>query len=1446
MNINLRNATQLGFAVALALLVHPANGQMATGSSTPPPQEPRSTSPQIPLEFEANRGQAPAPYAFVAHGPTYSLALSGTQVALSLHSQRATSKKSEPPLRTASLALQLAGASHQSVLTGLDQRPGRSNYFLGSDPAKWLTGVPHFGRVQIAQAYPGIDLVFYGNPQQLEYDFIIAPGADPTLIRLNPQGATSVSLSPEGNAVLETPAGQVELKQPVSYQQINGVRTPVASSFQLTAQNTLSLDLGTYDHRYPLVVDPVLLYSAPLGGTNGNQAIGMDLDAKGNAYITGNTCSSDFPTTAGEFQTYQGNGAYNACQEAFLLKLDPSASTLLYSNFFGGSGVTTAAHVAVDAAGNAYVTGATTSANFPLIANIGPAAPQHCSLVRSGYNCPDGFIVKFNPSGSQMLFSSLLGGADYNGGFQVKLNPVSGDVVILGETNSAAFKPTPTTLETKFDAWTCANSTPCFNSFLLGLDPATGTLRYGTYLGAWYFCANGLAFDAEGDIYVAGTAEPPLAASLGKPTFTYAPRGAKPGGSDIYIAKLHEAENKLSLTYSTLIQGEKDDGPAGIAVDKSGNAYIVGATASLHLPTTAGIFQPTNKWTTSNTCGWAYGVSQLLPSPCGTAFVAKLGPTGALSFLTYLGGTDQTWGEAIAVDSLGNIWLTGVTSSKDFPFSSDAYHPSGTYSYYYYTPFLAEMTNNGVKLPFASPIAGEFGQSTDIRIDQENNVYVTGFASQVPATPGVYPLDPQAYSPLFVQKWGAGAQPALQLSATGINFLPTPLGGASAPQTVTVKNTGAGALNLAVSLSPSIDQGGPLSADFLESNNCGTSLAPGASCTISATFEPQLSSPACPNGNPCYPQTASAAIVIQSNAPGGQQSVGLSGTFGKGPVVSYEPVEFPAQAAGVTGPTQYLELQNMGDLSLMITSTALSGADAGDFQISAGGGPSCSMAPPGTFCSFAATFAPRSNATGTRTATLTLTDNALNSPQTIPLTATVSSAAPGLIVSPTDLSVGPVIIGGKQGGLYNSLTLTNPSTKATVAVTALTFEGANKADFSATRGNTPLTLPLYIPPGQSNFISVVFNPASGVHGLRVASLKLATNPALSGIPVIQLQGLAASADDPSPNYGIVPSPFDFGSIPVGQTSAPESAILAITNQIFPCANGTTYCGGPLNISSFAVGLSDFSITTSQANYCKLPPVTVPHGAECWYFINFSPVKAGNRNTSLTIKSNAPWGPKVVPLLGTGLAVPIAALSNTSLDFGPAAIKVRTLPLLTTLTNTGSANLTVTSVTASPNFGVASNTCTAPLAPNASCTIGASFTPPASGAFSGTLSIADNTHNGKQLVALSGSGINGELLRIEPQAVNFGTQAVNTASKPQTVTISNVGDAAVAFPEKPFRASANFSVQSTNCPAILPERASCTASVVFKPTSTYLIEGTLTLTNSALGSPQPVALSGTGK
>jgi hypothetical protein len=362
----------------------------------------------------------------------------------------------------------------------------------------------------------------------------------------------------------------------------------------------------------------------------------------------------------------------------------------------------------------------------------------------------------------------------------------------------------------------------------------------------------------------------------------------------------------------------------------------------------------------------------------------------------------------------------------------------------------------------------------------------------------------------------------------------------------------------------------------------------------------------------------------------------------------------------------------------------------------------------------------------------------------------------------------------------------------------------------------------------------------------VASLKLATNPALSGIPVIQLQGLAASADDPSPNYGIVPSPFDFGSIPVGQTSAPESAILAITNQIFPCANGTTYCGGPLNISSFAVGLSDFSITTSQANYCKLPPVTVPHGAECWYFINFSPVKAGNRNTSLTIKSNAPWGPKVVPLLGTGLAVPIAALSNTSLDFGPAAIKVRTLPLLTTLTNTGSANLTVTSVTASPNFGVASNTCTAPLAPNASCTIGASFTPPAPGAFSGTLSIADNTHNGKQLVALSGSGINGELLRIEPQAVNFGTQAVNTASKPQTVTISNVGDAAVAFPEKPFRASANFSVQSTNCPAILPERASCTASVVFKPTSTYLIEGTLTLTNSALGSPQPVALSGTGK
>jgi hypothetical protein len=369
----------------------------------------------LPLEFEANQGQAPAQYQFVAHGPDYSLGISPSEIALSLHRSVDQAKgkmvraafhpdtaRPSAPVQSLQLHLRLAGANPAATVSGLDRKSGLSNYFIGNDPARWRTNVAHFARVQMANVYPGVDLVFYGNPEQLEYDFRVAPGADPQAIALKPDGSAASSLDAEGNLVLASAAGDVSLKHPEAYQEVDGVRRAISSKFRIGPANTITFELGAYDHTQPLIIDPVLTYGAAFGGSDGSWGVGMDVDAAGNVYVTGNSCSTDFPTTSGNFQKYQPNPAlYAHCLEAFVLKLDPTLSTLIYSDYIGGSDNTTGGHIAVDTSGNAYVTGGTVSSDFPLVSNIGPASPQPCKIVSAGHNCPDGFVFKLSPDGSR-------------------------------------------------------------------------------------------------------------------------------------------------------------------------------------------------------------------------------------------------------------------------------------------------------------------------------------------------------------------------------------------------------------------------------------------------------------------------------------------------------------------------------------------------------------------------------------------------------------------------------------------------------------------------------------------------------------------------------------------------------------------------------------------------------------------------------------------------------------------------------------------------------------------------------------------------------------------------------------------------------------------------------------------------------------------------------------
>jgi hypothetical protein len=1447
---------------------------------------PKTPRPELKLslDFETNRGQAATQYAFVAHGPTYALGLSSTEIALSLNRPREVAQAGPLPavpgisadkrlaaMDHAQLHLRFMGASGGSSVSGLDPKPGVSNYFIGNDSSKWQTHVPHFGRVKMVGIYPGIDLVFYGNPQQLEYDFRIAPGADPRTIHLNAGDATSTALDQNGNLVLATVAGDVQLRHPDAYQEVDGVHRLVDSRFRLVAGNVIQFEIGTYDHTKPLIIDPVMTYGVAIGGSNGSEAEGLDIDPAGNAYVTGNSCSVDFPT-AGSTQNHPVITT-TFCEDAFVLKLDPTASSLIYSDFVGGSGASTGMHVAVDAAGDAFVTGATSSTDFPLIANIGPPASVPCPLVAAGYNCPTGFIFKLSPDGSSMIFSSLLGGSEASGGLQVKLNPVTGDAVVVGATNSSDFQPQPNTLETTYGGGTCADmasisntaSTPCFNGFLLGLNPTTGALRYGTYLGGsnnnW---AIGLAFDAAGNAYVAGSSIPPMSSSLGPVTNTYAPVGAAAAGDDIFVAQLKLSQSTLSLGYLTLIQGEGTDMVSGIAVDSSANLYLTGSTTSTHLPVTSGAFQSTNKAAGDASCLPDAIVNPFLPLPCGTAFVGKLNAAGALSFLTYLGGSSADWGEAIGIDSTGNLWLTGITSSSDFPFSTSVAN-----ALYSDTPFLAETSGGGTTLPFASTIASQFGQSADLKIDSSNNVYVAGYASSATSSPGTYPVDPEVQNPMFVQKWSAGPGPVMTVSATSLNFGATMIGSTSAPQTVTISNTGQGPLQLGIQTVDGSAQSGYLAtgaaSPFLVTNNCGATLAPNSSCTLTVSLQPFPSPPNCNVANGCDPQPDSTTIIIQNNAPSGTQTVALTGTSGVGPVVAIAPraITFPPQIAGTSsamdlgtpGATQYVQISNLGDINLVLASATLGGPNAADFQLTNQCPPAL---PPGfeSSCQLSIVFSPAASATGTRTATLNLVDNAADSPQSIPITGSVAGATAAFYVYPNPITFGYALIGGPTYADQVTADITNVSTATQVLVTGVTIGGPNAADFNLRPNGF-----IGVSANEGEMI-FYFNPTSGPHGPRTATATLITSPPTTGLAPIPLQGVAATSTDPGISIYTNPSPLDLGSVQVGQSSQSVSTYLTIGNLGNTCpANVNPPCGGSLVVSSIVAGLSDYTVVgvTGFPAYCTTTfPLTLPPQSQCGYNVVFAPTQAGARNTTLTINSNDPGGPVVIPVTGVGLALPLGDLSATALNFGYAAIGLASPPLTLNLQNTSSVPLAISGVSTSANFEVASNTCSTAVATGASCTIGVTFTPPTAGAFNGTLTVSDNdAFGGQQLVALSGVGATGPSLMILPTALNFPNQANNTTGPPQPIMLTNFGDTAVTFPAKAFVTTSSdvyvstpqFVISSNTCGTSLAVHASCVVNLEFAPTAPAFPPlpapepGTLNIGDNAHFSPQRVYLSG---
>ena len=637
--------------------------------------------------------------------------------------------------------MKLVGASPASKIAGINELPGKSNYFIGNDPHKWRSNIPMYAKVKYQDIYSGIDVLYYGNQQQLETDFVVRRGANPNRIALCFQGAKKMEVQGQGDLTARTAAGEVRLRKPFIYQEVNGLRREIPGGYLLRALNPKSenpeyevgFKVGAYDRTKTLVIDPVLLaYSTLLGGSGLSDVVSaVAVDAAGNAYVVGETDSSDFPTTPGAFQTqttppssfvtklnpagtglvystyfglapiwgiavdaggnvfftgYAGEGlpttegAYQTthqgtfyygsnnqfsypCHRAFVTKLNPTGDKLLYSTYLGGNTDNTeelGAEVAVDATGNAYVTGSTSSIDFP-------TTPGAFQPTRKGET--DAFVTKLNAAGSGLVYSTYFGGATvpWGSGSSTGLGigaDLSGNIYVAGRTATTDLPVTP-------GAYQTANAGD-IDVFVAKFDPTregSASLLYSTYLGGggadspgnfYPFGGNSLAVDDTGKAYVTGV-------SWSGPSFPTTPQAFSHDGQ-MFVAKIDPTlSGNASLVYAAKFGGGEVDLGNSIAVDHVGTVFVTGGTEGFH-QNTVNAFQPTVGGGTS--CGFGGSAD---------AFVLRVNPGGTrLVYFSYLGKGDNDAGTGIAVDSIGNAYLAGWTgglgcSNAGFPTTPGAF-----------------------------------------------------------------------------------------------------------------------------------------------------------------------------------------------------------------------------------------------------------------------------------------------------------------------------------------------------------------------------------------------------------------------------------------------------------------------------------------------------------------------------------------------------------------------------------------------------------------------------------------------------------------------------------------------------------------------------------------------------------------------------------------------------
>jgi hypothetical protein len=612
----------------------------------------------VPLFFVANHGQAPDPVRFTANGSGMTAFFLENEVRLQAAGH--------------SIRMRFEGATPRPRIEGSDLLSARANFLLGAE-RDWRLAVPLYGAIAYRDLYPGIDMIYGGNGRQLKSQFIVAPGSDPSRIRVRYAG-TAKPYVERGALVVPVDQGELREEEPVAYQEINGHRALVKSQFVVNSDGSVGFHLGEHAPDRPLIIDPILSYSTLLGGSGADSALAIAVDSTGAAYIAGYTDSYAFPT-ANPVQNFNAGG-----NDVFVAKVAPTGNTLIYSTFIGGRSDDRAYGIAVDSIGAAYVTGLTTSADFPV---RNPAQPK----LAGG---KDAFVFKLSPSGSGLLYSTFFGGLGSDTGNGIAIDS-SGSAYIMGDTTSLTLP---------------ANGFQRLNrgsqdAFVLKLSPA-GSIAYCTYLGGSADDHGAaIAVDSAGNAYIAGStfsSDFPVANPF---------QASNAGNQDAFVAKISATGSALS--YSTYLGGNAsglgyEEGAHGIAVDSQGNAYVAGSTASMNFP----VLHPIQ----ASLKGWTDG------------FAARFNAAGSLTYSTYLGGFGPDVANAIAVDAAGKVYVAGTTYSTDFPVAAAIQgRNAGDYD-----AFLAVLNATGDSLVLSDYLGGAGADAaTALALDPAANIYVAGW-----------------------------------------------------------------------------------------------------------------------------------------------------------------------------------------------------------------------------------------------------------------------------------------------------------------------------------------------------------------------------------------------------------------------------------------------------------------------------------------------------------------------------------------------------------------------------------------------------------------------------------------------------------------------------------------------------------------------------------------------